>query len=644
MSVQLGRWRFDGDPSPQDCLKRAGRMLAPYGPDGASSYAKGGISILFHAFHTTGESRQEIQPHILSSGSVLTWDGRLDNRCDLIKDFRDVLSTHSSDLSIVAEAFERFGVDCFAKLTGEWALAVWNPSDRSLILAKDVIGTRPLYYCLDPGGVMWSTLLEALVLLLGKTLSLDEEYIAGWLSSSPAAHLTPYREIQSVPPAGFVRVEPGRATVQKYWHFNPGNLIRYRRDAEYEEHFLAVFSESVRRRLRSDTPILAELSGGMDSSAIVCIADLITQRRAVETTRLDTVSYYDDSEPNWNERPYFTKVEERRGRVGCHIDVRSDQSFCLGSPTDPFEAIPGSARRPTEANQQFAAFLVKQKNRVLLSGRGGDEVTGGMPSPIFELADLLARFRLQALARQLRIWALDRRTPWFYLLAAVLKTFSPQTLSELKQSLPWLRPQFVRSQRRPLLGYRARFRVSGPLPSFQAFEATIDGLRRRISSGALPSDPPYETRYPFLDRDLLEFLSAIPRDQLVRPGQRRSLMRRALLGIVPPEILNRKRKAFVSRAPVVALGANWQAIERITLDMVSDPLGIIDTQRFLEVLRQAREGEQVAIVALLRMLRLEAWLLSLIERGILPSGTPGRTETSNFSDAPPGHILHTGIS
>src|SRR6202035_132686 len=99
------------------------------------------------------------------------------------------------------------------------------------------------------------------------------------------------------------------------------NRIHYRSDAEYEEHFRFCFTESVKRRLRSDSPVLAELSGGMDSSSIVCMADQILARGKGETPRLDTLSYYDDSEPNWNERPYFTKVEEKRGRAGCHIDV-----------------------------------------------------------------------------------------------------------------------------------------------------------------------------------------------------------------------------------------------------------------------------------------------------------------------------------
>ena len=143
----------------------------------------------------------------------------------------------------------------------------------------------------------------------------------------------------------------------------------------------AVFGEAVRRRLRSDSPILAELSGGMDSSSIVCMADTIIARGAAETPRLDTISYYDDSEPNWNERPYFTKVEEKRGRTGTHIDMGKQALLKFELDNDHFAATPGSgAGRPSECSRQIAACITLQGNRVVLSGIGGDEVHRWRPN------------------------------------------------------------------------------------------------------------------------------------------------------------------------------------------------------------------------------------------------------------------------
>src|SRR6266849_2424047 len=429
MSVQFGRWNFEGQQPPQDYIKKVGAILARYGPDSDESYSKSGINIVYRAFHTTRECRRETQPHISNSGAVITWDGRLDNRAELISELRSSLAINSTDLDIVSGAYENWGTNCFAKLIGDWALSIWNPIHRSLILAKDPIGARHLYYSFDNNQITWCSILDPLVLFADKTLAICEEYIAGWLSMFPAEHLTPYVGIHSVPPSSSVFLRPRRHTVSKYWDFDPGKQIRYRTDVEYEEHFRTVFAKAVQRRLRSDSPVLAELSGGRDSSSIVCMADMIIARGAAETPRLDTISFYDDNEPNWNERPYFTKVEEKRGRTGWHIDVSSLDSGetraleSYHSANSRLVPMPGHNAR---AFAQIRMCLASQGNRVMLSGIGGDEVMGGVPIPTPELQDLLASAGFGKLAHQLKAWALQKRKPWFYLfLEAALGFLSP---------------------------------------------------------------------------------------------------------------------------------------------------------------------------------------------------------------------------
>src|SRR6185437_16974169 len=145
---------------------------------------------------------------------------------------------------------------------------------------------------------------------------LNEEYLAGCLSFFPAADSTPYQGIDSVPPGCLVHLRPRKRIVRRYWEFDSRKEIRYRTDSQYEEHFRTLFAQSVARRLRSDAPILAELSGGMVSTSIVSMADQMIASRRIIAPRLDTVSYYDESEPNWKEHAFFTKVEEKRGRRG----------------------------------------------------------------------------------------------------------------------------------------------------------------------------------------------------------------------------------------------------------------------------------------------------------------------------------------
>jgi asparagine synthase (glutamine-hydrolysing) len=616
MSVQFGTWNVDGERLDLSYFEKAKSVIAPYDEDGNRSYVGIDVAILYYPFHTTSQSRRETQPHISASGAVYTWDGRLDNGAELLSELGDALPQDASDVEIVAASHARWGTDCFPKLIGDWALAIWEPRNRSLILATDFIGARHLYYTVQGHLITWSTVLDPLVLRAGRTFRLSEEYLAGCLSFLPAAQLTPYTGIHSVPPSSFVLLGEQKQTVRSYWDFDANNRIRYGTDAEYEEHFRTVFRESVRRRLRSDAPVLAELSGGMDSSSIVCVADTLLAAGATPTPRLDTVSYYSDSEPDWDERPYFTRVETQRGRAGCHIDLGHQGFFRFEVSKQHFASTPGSSRA-SEPSRKIAECMSSNGNRVVLSGIGGDEVMGGVPTPIPELADLLARAKFATLARQLKFWALDKRRPWLHLLWQTCRGFLPRA-GELQncRPAPWLRPNFVRRQTAALSGYARRLRVFGPLPSFQENLSALEGLRRRLAWSTLSAQFRCEKRYPYLDRSLLEFLYAVPREQLVRPGHRRSLMRRALRGIVPGELLLRRRKAFVDRAPRMAISDQWRSLVQERQEMICASLRLVDQDRLLNAMDKARQGHEVQIVPLLRTLVSEYWLRHVAHHGV----------------------------
>jgi asparagine synthase (glutamine-hydrolysing) len=604
MSAQFGRCHFDGKPVHQADFGETPVLLATYGFGTVQSLCQNNVCI----FYAPLELEPKCQPVVLSSGNVLTFVGRLDNKADLAQEL--CYGQPAEDVEIVCAAFERWGTRCLGKLVGDWCLSVWMPRTRSLLLAKDAIGTRPLYYLFDEQGVTWSSALELLLRSSRRTFALNEEFVAGWLSLFPASHLSPFAGVHSVPPASYVLLNACHRVVHEYWHFNPGKEIRYRNDGEYEEHFRTVFANAVARRLRSHHPVLAELSGGMDSSSIVCVADtLISAGRSV-TPRLDTISYYNDSEPNWNERPYFTKVEERRGRTGWHVDLGLSSNFAGAYRSDRLVPIPGSGADPL-IQDNFTACLTTQENRVVLSGIGGDEVLGGVPNCVPELADLLSNGDLRNLLPRTIDWALARRKPVLHLTLEVLREFLPSGLGGLekaKRPLSWLEPAFATKYKDALSGYRLRMRLTGARPSFQENVRTLDLLRRQIACSVLPTAPPYEKRYPYLDRDLLEFLFAIPREQIVRPTQRRSLMRRALNGVVPAEILLRKRKAFVARAPVRSLIANWPDLMETCSDMMSGALGIVNAECFHEALRQTRNGQPISLSRLMRTLDFEYWL------------------------------------
>ncbi len=160
----------------------------------------------------------------------------------------------------------------------------------------------------------------------------------------------------------------------------------------------------------------------------------------------------------------------------------------------------------------------------------------------------------------------------------------------------------------------ARTRFLGSLPSFQSCINTLNGLRRQLNCSHLNEMANHRVTYPYLDRDLLVFLFAIPRDQLVRPHQRRSLMRRALVGLVPDEIFARKRKAFVARYPLKLMESARPNIEALLQSSLTVAYGWTDPATLAAKLEFARRSKADLAIAMLATLKLELWLQTSIHR------------------------------
>jgi len=156
MSVQFGRWNFDGKPVDRDYLEKVSPLIAPYGPDGAGAYSKGNISILYRPFHSTKESRRESQPHVASSGVILTWDGRLDNRAELIGQLGDPL--YPRKLNALYHEFvetgvhEKLGYTSPADMVDRYPQFYWSKIER-------YIGDALRYLEMTMEGKQWTATL-----------------------------------------------------------------------------------------------------------------------------------------------------------------------------------------------------------------------------------------------------------------------------------------------------------------------------------------------------------------------------------------------------------------------------------------------------------------------------------------------------
>jgi asparagine synthase (glutamine-hydrolysing) len=613
MSIQFGLWRRFGPAIDEREMLELGQASARHATDGTFAVCRRNVGMGLQPLITHERSRLELRPTLFADGLMVSLDGRIDNHSEL-REQLDVAHGDVADSFLAADLFRRWGPDCFSKLIGDWAIALWSPSNETLYLARDHAGTRTLYFEISHEHVLWSTVLDTLV-CEGKSVDLSEIYAARYLSCLPLRDLTPYRGIQAVPPAHYLAVNPTGVARQRHWEPTIKERIRYQSDLEYEQHFLSLFRQSVRRRTGPGAPIVAELSGGMDSSSIVCVSDQIRLESGASASEfLDTVSRFDDSEPNWDERRYFTIVEAQRGKSGIHLNIGAlDHTF---EPEDASEnarpSMPGIDRYAAARQKQFAEAITAGNYRVILSGIGGDELLGGVPTPLPELADYLTSFELKSLVWRALAFCMTDRTPLLLMLARTVVSSAAAywTLLPARAPVPpWIPSHLRRTANDGRIDDAVRIPRFGFAPS---------GIENGISWWQIletmphlyPSvTPRFEYRYPYLDRDLVEFLYRIPREQLVRPGRRRSLMRRALKEIVPADILERPRKGSLIRAPLIALQRSEAAIQAIFMGSVAGDMGLVDEKQLRIAVAEIAKGTSPRWwPAVIKAVQMEFWL------------------------------------
>ena len=251
-----------------------------------------GLGLQLYRSHS--RSRMDSSPFSGNQGNILSFDGRLDNFRELLHLLR--LDDESVPDSLIAlTAFEQWGEACFSRFTGDWALAIWCKQEQKLYLARDHAGTRSLYFMQEGRQIWWATYLETLT-ASQPGLELSRPYAAAYLTFSPVRDLTPYAQILSVKPGHYVVFHDGRIMQKPHWSPLVRTSIRYKANADYDDHFLSVFGSAIARRTGAGEPVLAQLSGGIDSTSIVCMSDHM--RRCVDPRAeiLDTISFFDDSE------------------------------------------------------------------------------------------------------------------------------------------------------------------------------------------------------------------------------------------------------------------------------------------------------------------------------------------------------------
>lgn len=540
-------------------LKRMNDQIIHRGPDDEGFFQKDAVGLAARRLSiidlTTGH-----QPLCSQSGnSWITYNGEVYNFPELRRELeqRGYTFRSQSDTEVVVDLYEEFGLEFVKKLRGMFAFAIYDQKNRRLLLARDPIGKKPLYYCLKKNGnLVFASEIKSILQYPGVDRDVDPEALDFFLTleyiPAPYSILTAIKKL----PAGHLLVyENGNTVVSEYWDVQATECARG--FAAAREEFLSLLEESVRMRMISDVPLGAFLSGGIDSSAIVA-----TMAR-ISPIPIKTFSIGFE-EKSYSELPFSRLVAEKfktdHQEKTLHADI---QALVL--------QLAGILDEPLADFSNFPTFLVsrlaREKVTVALSGDGGDEIFGGYEH---YLAQKLARFIDPAPLRPLRVLAgqamrllppselkkglvnrskrfsegfcnspANRHFRWMLFLTRQQKKclYSPAFQQEsFMQDLP---------QREPFRGFFKRSRqFSGINQDLYLDLKTYltDDIMVKVDRMSMAAS--LETRAPLLDVKLVEFAFSLPPQWKVKGTTGKWFFKRAMAGILDQKILDRQKQGF----------------------------------------------------------------------------------------------------
>jgi asparagine synthase (glutamine-hydrolysing) len=553
----VGVRNLDCTPIDPRILTRMCAAMAHRGPDARSSWIAGSIGLACQLNRITAGSENETQPVVHSSGVAAVFDGRLDDREELITHLRgERVSVDSPDPELVLAAYLRFGDRFLEHLNGEFSLAVADSRRGRLLLARDAIGTRPLYFYRHGKTFLFASEVKAINSHPLVHLRPNDAHLAQYLLGAPVIYdegLTFFAEVSSVNPGHMVVLTDAGLQARSYWDF-PTHRDSSRSTSDCIEEFRCVFQKAVGRRLRRANPVAISVSGGLDSSSIYCVAQALRVDRAQRVPNVIGLTYSSPVGSPSDEDIYVRDLERALGVQIIDVPIRAGfleaaKDLMWYGEMPVLDNLGASSTALFRQACQLGA-------RSLLSGTWGDQV-------LFNdgyIVDLLHHGRwIQALShlREFNRWNVDVHRSAFA--GRLVRNLARRALPRV--IIPWLkraRHRRLRSTHHIRFYSREFWNIAfscaqygTPMPAKHG-RASIDDLLRTVRSplsrfvleGCNKTSYAHgvEVDYPMLDRDLITFLISIPGELQNPGGVPRGLLRESMSGLLPERIRQRKDK------------------------------------------------------------------------------------------------------
>lgn len=551
---------FQKDTPPSiEALNGMSRALAHRGPDDEGLYLgrRAGLAVKRLSIIDLVTGHQPIHNEDKSISLVL--NGEIYNYKELQRELQDLGHRFytNSDTEVIAHGYEEYGEECVARLRGMFAFALWDEKKETLILARDRLGIKPLYYSILKDRLLFASDTKTLFQsgAVGPELNLkgiDQFFTFSYVPGPQ----TIFRKIKKLPPAHILIWRPRETQIRKYWQLDYSRRLRLSEE-EYQDRLSGLLDEAIELHLRSDVPVGIFLSGGIDSSTITY---LVNQR---ETAPIKTFSIGFDDE-RFNELGY-ARIIAGRFKTEHHEGMITDRA--LESLPEIIERLSEPLADISIIPTYFISKMAASKVKVILSGEGGDEMFAGYPwykvsrlGALYQQLPMRLRRYVADMIRRGGIKAIEKKSHLY----KRLRTFLLYSALPFSGRYLWRVNYFAQEQKERLFSKEFREDLKKDAPKEdnypfgkeQKFEDFLSAMLYFDTKFFLPDDllakmdqmtmaHSLEGRVPFLDHKLVEFASSLPSEMKLHKGKSKYILRKFISSKLPREILTKPKQGLM---------------------------------------------------------------------------------------------------
>lgn len=565
------------------------------------------------------------QPMSSSDSMIwITYNGEVYNYLELRKELesKGYRFESNSDTEVILYAYKEWGTSCLRRFNGMFAFAIWDGKNRLLFCARDRFGIKPFFYCHLGPRFLFSSEIKQLLLDKDFQKEPNDEVIYEYLAHD---HInfneeTFFKNIKCLKPAHFLVIQNGEVKIDRYWDIDPHKTQNLGEDSEVLDSFLEILTDSVRLRLRSDVPVGSCLSGGLDSSSVVLLANELLKKKLGEGFQQKTFSIIFDGF-ELDESRYMGSVVKATDVEGNFTTFTGDKLLTI------LEDIIWHQDEPFGSTSVLAQYYVMKLARengvkVLLDGQGSDEIFGGYFSYFKHFyADLVKRFRIWGLLKEIGSYkTIYGNYPWATVKNSIIhvvshllkdhgihKGFLSLNSGRNNSSPDWLNRDFSKNFSERLISDEEKC---------QGFLS--QSLYSSLTTNYLPSYLRYEdrnsmafsieARLPFLDYRLVEFAFSLPNEFKIREGWTKYVLRKGMENRLPDLIVKRKDKlGFVTPEDKWLRGENKKNIEDVFMSESFRKRGYVNPDNVLKLFKAYCDGNTGVRQIIWKCLNLELW-------------------------------------